>query len=209
MSPFARISWLLALSRMVPSGRSGSSAWMNWSRIDQPLTGAWMKSSRGWAGAHGRLQSTGSAGTPARASVADLLVRRGDPVLELRRMRSAGSKRRPGGRGYGEWRHPHGEAFLPGAGKDTGQAAISVAEGNGPGRCFPLDRARNPTQIGFGVTNPFRCSAFAAAAGRAALHRRARTGRVGSTRTQESGRPPDASGETASGEKKTGFVKAA
>ena len=117
MSPFARISWLLALSRRVPSGRSGSSAWMNWSRIDQPLTGAWMKSSRGWAGAHGRLQSTGSAGTPARASVADLLVRRGDPVLELRRMRSAGSKRRPGGRGYGEWRHPHGEAFVPGPGK--------------------------------------------------------------------------------------------
>ena len=118
------------------------------------LPGAWRRSSRGWA-ASTRLSAVGRERRNARASVADMVVRRRDPVMGIRQIQSAGSERWPGERGCGEGSRPYGLAQQSGAAQGDGQAAILDTGRNGMGRCFRFGRAEKSAQTGIGVGNPY------------------------------------------------------
>ena len=114
----------------------------------------WRRSSRGWA-ASTRSSAVGRERRNARASVADMVVRRRDPVMGIRQIQSAGSQRWPGERGCGEGGGPHGAALLPGAAQDDGQVTTPKAGRYGPGRCSCHGRAEKSAKIPVPVGGPY------------------------------------------------------
>ena len=148
------------------------------------LPDAWRRSSRGWA-ASTRSSAVGSERRNARASVADMVVRRRDPVMgnqadAVSRFR-AQAWRAEMWRAQRSTRHSTAALLC---------RARQRAGGNSQGRTLwpgPLLLSRPCREIrkdSCPGRRPIRCRAFAAAAERAVRHRRSRTGPAGSIRTR-------------------------